>query len=146
MPAVNGTGVFNLGRDCQIVLVGPFGQVNIPNVTMFNCKQETAQVKIDRLDGVQMNTELPKGWSFTIEAERANSALDDLFAQIEAGWFSSGTVAVSTLYQYITEASGTSSTYQIDDVSLKFDDPGDWKGDASVKQRLTGMGNRRRRV
>ena len=61
MPAILGTGNFNLGRDCQIVLVGPFGQVTIPNVTKFGAKQETATVKVDRLDGVQLNTELPKG-------------------------------------------------------------------------------------
>lgn len=146
MPITNGTGAFSVGRDCQVVLIGPFGRVDIPNVTHFDCKQETASIKVDRLDGVQMRAELPKGWTFRLESERGSSALDDLFAQIEETWYNAGIVTVSTLFQYITEPGGSQTTFAFDNVSLKFDNPGDWKSDASVKSSLSGSANRRRRV
>jgi len=146
MPISQSTGAFNVGRDCTVVLIGPFGRVDIPNVTMFSCKQETANIKIDRLDGVQLMAELPKGWTFTIEAERSSNSLDTLFARTEAAWYQNGAVLQATLYQYINEVDGSTSTYQMDNVSLKYDDPGDWKGDASVKQRVSGMANTRKSV
>jgi hypothetical protein len=144
MPVNAGTGVFSVGRDCQIVLIGPFGRVDIPNITKFDCKQETAAIKVDRLDGIQMNAELPKGWNFRIEAERAGPSLDELFSLIEATWYNAGTVTIGQLFQYVQEPDGSSSTFIMDNVSLKLEDPGEWSGDASVKQRLSGNANRRR--
>ena len=142
MPIIQGTGSFSVGRDCQLVLMGPFGRVDIPNVTHFDCKQDTSPIKVDRLDGIQMNAILPKGWNFTIEAERAGPDLDELFAAIEESWYGTGFIAVSTLYQYVTEPNG-SSAFQYTNGALRYDNPGDWKSDASVKQRLTGMADRR---
>ena len=146
MPANAGSGVFSVGRDCTIILIGPFGRVDIPNITMFDCKQDTAAIKVDRLDGIQMHAELPKGWNFRIEAERGGPQLDLLFAQVEAIWYNAGTVTVGTLFQYVTEPDGSTTAFAYDNVSLKLDDPGEWRGDASVKQRLSGNANRRRAV
>lgn len=146
MPVTNGQGRFSVGRDTQVVIIGPNGRVDLPNLMMFTCKQETAEIKVDRLDGIQMNAELPKGWTGSVENERANSALDDTFAQIEAAWLDGGQAAVATIYQYITEADGSQTVFQFDNVTLKLDDAGDWKGDASVKQKISFRANRRRRV
>jgi hypothetical protein len=75
MSIQNSQGSFNTGRDVTIVLIGPFGRVDIPNIVSFTAKQETAMVKVDRMDGVQMLAELPKGWSGTIEVERGSGSL-----------------------------------------------------------------------
>ena len=146
MPINNVSGAFNVGRDCTLVLMGPFGRVDLPNVTGFDAKQETAAIKVDRLDGVQLNAEVPKGWTGSFEMERGSSAVDDLIADIETGWMTNGSYANSTIYQYIKEADGSTSTYQFTDASLKLSDAGSWKGDASVKQRLDFMAGRRQRV
>ena len=144
-----GSGLFNVGRDCQVVVIhpkAPGGKVDLPNLTMFDCKQITANIKVDRLDGTQMNAELPKGWTISIENERGNSGMDEFFAAVESAWYLFGQYSVGTIYQYITEANGSQSTYQFDNVAMKFDDPGSWKGDASVKQKISGTCNRRIKV
>ena len=146
MAITQGSGSFSVGRDCSVVLMGPFGRVDIPNVMGFDCKQETAAIKVDRLDGVQMNAELPKGWTGSFDVERGGSSVDDLFSNIEAAWYLSGSIINSTIYQYIQEPNGSTSTYQFDNCSLKLDDSGAGKGDASVKQKISFMANRRRRV
>lgn len=146
MPITATVGTFNTGRDITIVLVGPYGRVDIPNIVSFDAKQETAAVKVDRLDGIQMPAELPKGWTGSIEFDRGDSAVDDFIAQIEAGWLGSGAYGLGTLYEYISESDGSQSTYQFDNVALKLADAGSWKPDAAVRVKLEFMANRRQRV
>jgi hypothetical protein len=145
MPITESQGTFSTGRDCSIVLIGPFGRVDLQNVTGFDCTQMTATIKVDRLDGVQMNAELPKGWSGSMDVERGNNALDLLMAQEEVNWFDNGIYANSTMFQFITEQGGAVTTLAYDNVALKLD-AGRWAPDAAVKQKLTFTANRRRVV
>ena len=147
MAGIQGTtGSFDTGKQCTLVLIGPTGRVDLPNITGFDCKQVTANVKVDRMDGIQMNAELPKGWTGSFDLERGSSAVDDLFAQIEDRWLNGGSYTAATVYQYVDEADGSSSTYQFDNVALKLDEAGNWKSDQSVKQKISFMANRRRRI
>ncbi|CAH2606521.1 conserved protein of unknown function (plasmid) [Rhodovastum atsumiense] len=147
MPIVNtGVGDFNVGRDCTIVMVGPFGRVDLPNITGFDARPGYAQVHVDRLDGTQLHAALPKGWNGSIDLERAGPSVDDLMALIELGWFTTGRVSNGSIYQYIQEPDGSQSTYQFDNVSFWMEDSGRWQGDTSVKQRLAFSANRRRKV
>jgi hypothetical protein len=145
MPITESQGTFSTGRDCSIVLIGPFGRVDLQNVTGFDATQMTATIKVDRLDGVQMNAELPKGWSGSMDVDRGNNALDLLMAQEEVNWFDNGVYANSTMFQYVTEQGGAVTTFAYDNVALKLD-AGRWSPDASVKQKLTFTANRRRVV
>lgn len=146
MPITNTQGTFNVGRDATVVFIGPFGRVDINNVTSFDVRQETVMLKSDRLDGVQMNAELPKGWSGTIECDRGDPNLDRLFAAIESAWFGGGSYQVSQMFVYIQEAGGGQTTWAYDNVAVKLDDAGGWKPDAVVKQRMSFIANRRRQV
>lgn len=146
MAIVNTQGSFNSGRDVSVILIGPFGRVDLPNITSFTARQETAAIKVDRLDGVQLTAELPKGWSGTIEVERGSASIDVFFGLMEAAWFDGGIYTVSTLFQYVRETTGVLNTYAYDNVGLKLDDAGDYKPDAAVKQRISWMANRRRPV
>lgn len=146
MAIFNTQGVFSVGRDCTVVLQGPFGQVDLQNVTGFQVQQITQPVKVDRLDGVQLDAELPKGWSGSLDVDRGNSALDDLFAATEDQWMNGGVYQNSTMFQYVSEADGSVSCYAFDNVALKLADAGAYRPDAAVKQRITFLANRRRRV
>lgn len=146
MPITNTQGSLNTGRDVSVILIGPFGRVDLPNITSFTARQETAAIKVDRLDGVQLTAELPKGWSGTIEVERGSASIDVFFGLMEAAWFDGGIYTVSTLFQYVREVTGVLNTYAYDNVGLKLDDAGDYKPDAAVKQRISWMANRRRPV
>lgn len=137
---------FSVGRDCQLVVMGPFGRVDLTYVTAFESRQITAPVRIDRIDGVQMAAELPKGWDGYFELERGSSAADDFIAVMEVAFLAGSAVPSGTLYQYVAETDGSTSTYQYDGVVFKLAQAGAWRGDQSVKQKLEFFASTRRRV
>lgn len=140
------TTTFSVGRDCQLVVMGPSGRVDLTHVTGFESRQITHPIRVDRLDGTQMAAELPKGWEGSFEIERGTSVVDDFIAAAESLYFTNGHVPPGTLYQYVTETDGSTSTYQYDSAVFKLASAGAWKGDASVKQKLEFFATRRRRV
>jgi hypothetical protein len=137
---------FSIGRDTQLVVMGPGGRVDLEFVTAFESRQLTQSVRVSQLDGTQMGTELPKGWEGSFELERGNSGVEDFIASAEQAYYNGGTFTASTMYQYINETDGSTSTYQFDNVSFKLASAGTWKGDSSVKQKLEFFSSRRRRV
>ena len=142
MPA----NAFTLGRDCQLVVIGPAGRVDLSNVTGFDSRQMTQPIRIDRLDGTQLAAELPKGWEGSFELERGDSTVDDFIAATEQAYFTTGQLPASTLYQYVSEANGSTSTYQYDGAVFKLSAAGAWRGDSAVKQKLDFFATRRTRV
>ena len=140
------TNAFTLGRDCQLVVIGPSGRVDLSNVTGFESRQMTQPIRIDRLDGTQLAAELPKGWEGSFDLERGDSTVDDFIAATEQAYFTSGQLPSSTLYQYVSEANGSTSTYQYDGAVFKLSAAGAWRGDSAVKQRLDFFATRRTRV
>lgn len=138
--------MFSVGRDCQVVVLGAYGRIDLEHVTGFEARQLTASIRVDRIDGVQLGAELPKGWDGTFELERGNSVVEDFIAHLEADFHAGSSPAPGTLYQYIAESDGSTSTYQYDNVVFRLASAGVWRGDASVKQRLEFFGSTRRRV
>ena len=149
MPA----NTFSTGRDCQLVLIGPAGaggqagnRVDLTHVTGFESQQDTHSIRVDRLDGVHLAAELPRGWKGHFDLERGSPAADDFIAALEQAWFAQGQMLSGTLYQYITEVDGSVSTYQYDGAVFKMESSGHWKGDVTVKQKLSFLASRRTRV
>ena len=146
MPITQAQGAFNTGRDCSLVIqhpLAPGGRVDLPNVMGFKAAQQVANIKIDRLDGVQLYADLPKGWDGSFTVERGSSGVDDLFALIEASWYQGGVFLQAQIFQYIIEVNGAFSAYLFQSASLHLSDAGEWRGDASVKQTLNFMASRR---
>lgn len=137
---------FSIGRDTQLVIMGPNGRIDLTHVTGFESRQITTSIRVSRLDGSQLGTELPKGWEGSFEVERGTSVLDDFIASVEQNYFSGSTAQPSTMYQYITELDGSVSTYQFDGVVFKLTNAGNWRGDASVRQKLDFFATRKRRI
>jgi hypothetical protein len=103
-------------------------------------------VRLDRLDGVPMGAELPKGWEGSFEVERGTSTVDDFMAVAEQAFFTQGNLPAGTIYQYIQEVDGSTSTYQYSGVVFKVSNSGTWRGDAAVKQRLEFFATQRQRI
>nr|WP_294511702.1 hypothetical protein [uncultured Rhodopila sp.] len=141
-----GLTTFSIGRDTQLVVMGPSGRVDISHVTGFESRQLTAAIRVNRLDGRQLGAELPKGWEGSFEVERGTSALDDFISSIEQGFYNGDGNQSGTIYQYVTETDGSVSTYQFDGVVFKLVSAGVWKGDASVKQKLEFFATRKKRI
>ncbi len=137
---------FSVGRDTQLVVIGPSGRVDLSHVTGFEARQLTQSVRVDRLDGNQMGAELPKGWEGSFDIERGNSVADDFISVAEQAYYSGSLPTLGTMYQYITETDGSTSTYQYDGVTFRLSSAGQWKGDASVKQKLDFFASRRLRI
>jgi hypothetical protein len=137
---------FSVGRDTQLVVMGPNGRVDLEHVTAFESRQLTQSVRVSRLDGTQLGAELPKGWEGSFELERGNSAVEDFIAATELAYFNGGSSSSNTMYQYVNETDGSTSTYQYDGVTFKLVNAGIWKGESSVKQKLEFFGVRRRRI
>jgi hypothetical protein len=137
---------FSIGRDTQLVVMGPAGRVDISHVTAFESRQITTAIRVARIDGTQLGIELPKGWEGSFEVERGTSALDDFIAAIEQNFFNGSNTQSGAMYQYITESDGSTSTYQFDAVVFKFASAGVWKGDSAVKQKLEFFATRKRRI
>jgi hypothetical protein len=140
------SNMFSIGRDCQLVVMGPFGRIDLTHVTGFESHQVTASVRVDRIDGVLLAAELPKGWDGGFELERGSSAVDDFIAAIEAAFFAGNAVSTATLYQYVSETDGSTSTYQYSNAVFKLPQAGVWRGDTSVKQRLEFYASTRQRM
>jgi hypothetical protein len=138
--------MFSVGRDTQLVVIGSTGRVDLTHVTSFESRQITHSVRVDRLDGTRMGTELPKGWEGSFEIERGSSTVDDFIAASEQQYFNGSAVSHGTMYQYVTETDGSTSTYQYDNVTFRLVNAGTWKGDSSVKQKLEFFAVRRRRI
>ena len=141
-----GLTAFSIGRDTQLVVMGPNGRLDLSHVTGFESRQLTSPVRVSRLDGTQLGAELPKGWDGSFEVERGTSALDDFISGIEQDFYNGAGAFPGTMYQYITETDGSVSTYQFDGVVFKLASAGTWKGDSSVKQKLEFYATRKRRI
>ncbi|HXT78032.1 MAG TPA: hypothetical protein VN702_00590 [Acetobacteraceae bacterium] len=137
---------FSVGRDTQLVVMGPAGRVDLTHVTAFESRQLTHSIRVNRLDGTLLGTELPQGWEGTFELDRGSSAADDFIAAAEQQYFDGDGVGTGTMYQYVSESDGSTSTYQYDGVVFRLASAGTWKGDHSVRQKLEFFASRRRRV
>ena len=137
---------FSIGRDTQLVVIGPSGRVDLSYVTGFEAKQITQSIRVNQLNGSTLGTELPKGWEGAFELERGDSTVEDFIAAAEQQFFNGATSTPGMMYQYVNETDGSTSTYQYDGVTFKLASAGQWRGDSSVKQRLEFFATRRRRI
>jgi hypothetical protein len=137
---------FSVGRDTQLVVIGPFGRIDLAHVTVFDSRQVTQSVRVNRLDGNQMGVELPKGWEGSFELERGDSVVEDFIAAMEQSYFNGSVTGSSSMYQYVSEVDGSTSTYQYESVVFHLSNAGLWKGDAAVKQKLEFFASRRKRI
>ena len=136
----------SVGRDTQLVVMVPSGRIDLSHVTAFESRQMTQSVRVSRLDGTHMGTELPKGWEGTFELDRGNSAVDDFIAVTEQQYYNGAASTAGTMYQYIAEPDGSTATFQYDGVSFRLANSGTWRGEASVKQKLEFFAATRRRI
>lgn len=138
---------FNLGKNCQVVLIAPSGaQVNLGIVEGFEAKQTAHNLTVRPLNGPPQFMMLPDGWTGSFMIERANSAADDLLSSIEQGYWATGVIGYGQVFQYVLELDGSTSTYQFDGVALHLSEAGNWKADASVKQTVSFTASTRKRV
>lgn len=141
MPA-NG---FNIGKDVRVDITSGGAPLRPTIVTAFQSRQETKSVQSDGLSGDCLYDELPCGWSGSFEYDRADSVLDDYFAQREANYYAGAVAPGVTITETIQEVNGSISQYRYTGVALKFD-AGEKKAESPVKQKLEFKASKRVKV
>lgn len=98
--------------DCQLVVIGPRGRIDLTHVTGFKARQRATPVRVERIDTSQLVAEFPPGWDGQFNLERGGSAVEEFIVQIEAAYVKGRAVPAITLYQYVSEPDGRTGTYQ----------------------------------
>lgn len=137
---------FSVGRDVSLDIVGPNGPLRFNLITKFTSKQSSKEQSIKGLDGITRPVRFFDGWTGSFNIERQDSTLDDFFSQLEANYYAGLNEASVTITETITEVSGAITQYRYVGVMLKYDDAGDWAGDATVKQTVSFIASRRVKV
>lgn len=147
MPVNTGFGTMSIGKDVVLDITLPNNQVlQVSYITAFTSKQNTKELDSKGLDGINRLASLPDTWSGDFSVDRANSALDDYFAQVEAGYFNGSILNTVRITETIQEANGVITQYRFDGVSLSYTDAGNYQGDAYVKQKITWKASKRIKV
>lgn len=138
---------FTVGRDVALDLTkGDGSPLRVALITKFTSKPDITDQKIKGLDGITRHVRFPDGWSGSFEVERQNDVLDNYFAQLEDNYYSGVTEQPCTITETISEPDGSISQFRYDGVLLKFDDAGDWEGAKTVKQKVSFVATRRKKI
>ena len=137
---------YTIGRNCNLVLLWSGSRVDLNGVTGFESQQEVSTQRSDPLNSVPIEFVTPKGWRGRFMADRADPTLDNLIAAIEAGFWNAGIIGSGTIYQYISEVSGSTSTFEYTGVSLTLTAAGTYAAESIVKQTLSFFASQRNRL
>lgn len=137
---------FSTGRDATLTIVTASGPLNLNLITNFQSSMDSQEIKVKGMDGITRHARFFDGWRGSFSIERADSTVDDYFAQLEANYYAGINEQPATITETITEVSGTVTQYRYLQVLLKLDDAGGWAGDQTVKQKLSFVAARRIKI
>jgi len=136
---------YSIGRDCRITLVWNGSRVDLRDVTGFQVSQETVTQRASPLNGVPVEFNTPGGWRGSFSIARADATLDALIATIESQFWNAGMIGSGTLYQYISEPDGTTSTWEFANISMTLQNDR-WQADGIVQQNVQFFASTRMQV
>lgn len=140
---VNG---FSVGRDVTLNINDQSGALSFGLITNFNSKPDVVDKKVTGIDGLARHVIFHDGWSGTFELERQNSDIDDYWALLETNYYMGVDQQSTTIIETITEVNGSITQYIYTGVIFKLEDAGEWKGDDTVKQKLSFFASRKQKV
>jgi hypothetical protein len=137
---------YSVGRDITLNVMTATGPLTINKITGFSTKQEVSKSKVKRLDGVTDSLRFFDGWSGSFDVERADSIVEDYFIKLEDAYFSGKNEQPATIMETVTNPDGSVSQYRYERVMLTLDNAGEWKGDSSVKIKVSFEAARKKQV
>jgi len=136
---VNG---YTVGRDVQIVMNSPTGNgvggTVIPpdQITSFDAKPMKKEVWARPLNSPPQPIYMPDGWKGTIEVDRMDATLDTYQATIEGNFWQGTNTASGIVTETITEENGNQTVIQYNGCMFWVEDPGSYKADGNIVQRV----------
>ncbi len=137
---------YSVGRDITLNVMTSNGPLTINKITGFSTKQEVSKSKVKRLDGVTDSLRFFDGWSGSFDVERQDAIIEDYFVQLEANYFAGVNEQPATIMETISNPDGSVSQYRYERVIMTLDNAGDWKGDSSVKIKVSFEAARKKQV
>ena len=134
---------FSVGRDISLTVVTASGPLSFDLLTDFQSKQDTTKTRIKGIDGKTRWVRFFDGWSGTFKVERRGRTVDDYFSQLEAAYYAGINEQSVSITDIKAEPNGAFSQYRYYGVLLDLDDAGNWSGDATVKQSISFVCERR---
>jgi hypothetical protein len=128
----------NLGSDAQVILNGPFGSIQLDNISEVQAMPMEKIVSSSILDGTSIKrTVNDGGWKVTISILRNDNTIDAL-AQLNYNALLTGTPIPNGSCQTTTynTKTGTSSTYIYSGAAFKITDLGTYQNAKDVVQKL----------
>ncbi len=120
---VTKNATFGVGRDISAVVISSNGtRLDLTGEIEINWRALYETVTHEPIDSPTRRRYLPMGHEFTLSLERRGPANEQLFSQIEQGYwqggYPNGTQDGGTIYLYVSEVDGSVTTYQGTNVSL----------------------------
>jgi hypothetical protein len=137
---------FSVGRDISLIINTASGPLSFNLLTGFTSKQDTTQTRIKGLDGKTRYVRFFDGWSGSFHIERRDSTVDDYFVQLEAAYYAGLNEQAASITDIKQEPNGAITVYRYFGVLLDLTDAGNWAGDATVKQAINFVAERRIKV
>jgi hypothetical protein len=128
---------FTVGKDVTSVLVSPYG-------TQISVKREYQTAKSTPLGSPPIERALPQGHRLVFSYDRSGPQIDQMFTQIEANWWANGTPdggtnASGSVYIYVNEPNGGSTTYNYQNVTFSQTDAGTISVENPIKAEITAF-------
>ena len=142
---MNGT---SLGRDVVIDMITPYGAIQIDPtyITNFVATPVTNNDTRKGLDGVPRQMVIPNGYTGSLTVDRADSALDDWWAQFEADYYAGKMTPTSTITETISNPDGSVSVYRYTGVAWDMKSLGERRSDQVISMSLDFMAAKRIKV
>ena len=137
---------YSAGRDVTTTIVTSSGPVKFSQITGFHSKPSYATGKIKKINGKTDHWRFPDGWDGGFDLERADSAADDYFAQVEADYEAGINELPGTITETITEVDGSVSQYRYNGVLLSLDDAGNKTGNGTIQMKISFVSSGRVKV
>jgi len=128
----------NIGADARFDINTASGQLTLPTLLNFKSKKLNQKLTVKPLNGLPIHLNFQEnGWEGSFDISRADSSIDDYFAQYEAAYYAGQSLPPGTIQQTVTEVNGAVSTYQYQGVVLYYDDAGDYEAEKNVIQKVS---------
>lgn len=140
---------YTIGRDVTVTIAGPGGQaIVIPanQVTGFNAKPLKREEWARPLNSPPQPIYTPDGWRGTIDVDRQDATLDTFQSNLEAAFWGGQNTLSGTVLETITEDDGSITQYQYNSVMYWVEDPGSYRTENLIKQRMEFCAGQRIRV
>lgn len=137
---------FSIGKDISYTVVTSSGTLTLNGKTGYSVKPMFTDINHKGLGGLNVHGVIPDGWQIELQFDRTDPNVDNYFAQREADYFNGVNQQGGTIFENIVEKDGSITSFRYTDVSLKYDNAGNWKGDSLIPISVTATASRRIKV